>query len=92
MGDTRKSRPDDSGDDSHGRSVISAMVPAIVVVRWMGFVALMVVTLFWFTFANCVFWATVAANSHTKDPPQVFQWAKGRECTGRVWRSYLRLD
>ena len=64
----------------------------MMVVRWMGVAAILVVVLFCLTFANCLFWETVKANSHTKDPPQVLQWAKGRECTGMVWRSYLHLD
>jgi len=53
---------------------------------------LFVAILFFFMISgNCVVIETITANSYTDDPPGVFQWAKGWECTENVWKHYLSI-
>lgn len=62
-----------------------------VVYRLLGgalFVVIAFNLLLVFTFGNCLFWATVNANSTIKPPPGKFQWTAATECTREVLSSW----
>ena len=40
-------------------------------------------------FGQCLFWETVKANSAITPSPNVFQWAKARQCGCRQFADYM---
>ena len=59
--------------------------------HFIGMVLVVAILFFFLVAGNCTMLATVAANSYTENPPGVFQFAEGWECTKDVWRFYLGL-